>query len=130
VELRAVVRSDSLSLRNTFGGALLLAYAWWVTSLRPFSGVATAVVLGSGVIAIIVGLRARHPRHRYLRRGAGVWAALVLALLAVELTTYLQHPRSEHPTLSVIVNAALDPHPIRAVAFVAWSALGVWVAAR
>ena len=113
-----------------FGGALLLAYAWWVTSLRPFSGATTAAVLGSGVIAIIVGLQARHPRHGYLRRGAGVWAALVLALLIVELTTYLQHPRSEHPTLSVIVNAALDSHPIRAVAFVAWLAIGVWVAAR
>jgi hypothetical protein len=119
-----------LRLRIAFGGALLLAYAWWVTSLRPFSGVATAVVLGSGVIAIIVGLRARHPRHRYLRRGAGVWAALFLALVTVQLVAYVQHPRSEHPTLSVIVNAALDPHPVRAVAFVAWLALGAWVAAR
>jgi multisubunit Na+/H+ antiporter MnhB subunit len=119
-----------LSRRIAFLAVLLLAYAWWVTSLRPFSGVATAAVLGSGVIAMIVGLQARHPRHRYPRRGVAVWTALVLALAGMQVAAYVQHPRSEHPTLSVIVNAALDPDPIRAVAFVAWLALGAWVSAR
>ena len=112
-------------------GTLVLGYGWWVTTLRPFSAGATVAVVGSGIVAILFGLRARDPRRRCrLRRGIGVWVFLVLALAGLQLAAYVQHPRSEHPTLSVITNAALEPDPIRAVAFVAWLAFGAWVAAR
>ena len=132
---RAVVRFDvlphrTLTSRHAFGGALLFAYGWWAASLRPFSGAATAAILGSGVVAIVFGLRSRRPSQPVQRRGVGVWAVLTLALAGLQLAAYLQHPRSQHPTLSVVVNAALEPHPMRAASFVAWFALGVWAAAR
>jgi hypothetical protein len=55
--------------------------------------------------------------------------ALILAGATWQVAAYVQHPRSDHPTLSSLVNAALDSHPARAAAFVAWLA-GAWELAR
>ena len=39
-----------------------VAYAWWVTGLRPFSGLATAAVVGGGAAAVVLGRLALPPR--------------------------------------------------------------------
>ena len=65
-----------------------------------------------------------------LLRAAAPWVVLVVALLAWQLAAYVQHPRSDHPTLSSLTNTALDPRPIRALAFAAWLLTAGWLARR
>ena len=49
-------------------------------------------------------------------------------LAAWELASFLQHPRSRHPTLSSLTNDVLAHHPLRALAMLAWLAAGVVLA--
>lgn len=112
-------------------GAALVC-GWWATGLEPFSTRATSAVLASGVVAMAVGAgRRRVDRPRALSLGATApWIALVAALAAWQLAAYVQHPRADHPTLSSLTNAALDPRPIRVVAFAAWVLAAGWLARR
>ncbi|MEW6472119.1 MAG: hypothetical protein AB1679_07605 [Actinomycetota bacterium] len=47
-----------------------------------------------------------------------------------ELQAFVQHPRREHPTLSSLSNDLLRSPTARAVAFVVWLAIGLWLARR
>ena len=47
-----------------------------------------------------------------------------------ELQAFVQHPRDEHPTLSSLSNELLTTTTSRAIAMLAWLALGVWLARR
>ena len=121
------MRSATVAL----AGSGVAAYAWWATGLRPFTTASTAAVLGAGLVAMAVG-------SRYRRVGGGrvdvrdkvVWASLLGALAAWQLAAYLQHPRSQHPTLSSLTNALLETHPLRAAAFVAWLVAAARLARR
>ncbi len=96
-------------------------YAWWVVSLPPFSGMATAVVLLSGVGVSLAGRARREPaRAAPPAPGSGVWARLAAVVVAWEMLAYAQHPRNDHPTLSSLTNAMLDSKPARAAAFILW----------
>ena len=64
------------------------------------------------------------------KRGEWVWALLAALIVAWELQAFLQHPRQEHPTLSSLSNELLASTPSRAVALLAWLALGAWLARR
>jgi hypothetical protein len=121
----------------------LLAYGWWVTELRPFSWPALLAVEGAGVVAVVVGMRAggrRRPaaateatvtgetppaaaedraRARW-PAGMSAWVVLVAVLAVLQLQAYVQHPRSEHPTLSLLIDHALSTQPVRVVAFAGW----------
>lgn len=100
---------------------IVVAYAWWVVSLRAFSGSATVAVLLSGVAASVVGRAKRRPRRRSAStRGVGAWAGLAVVTVAWEVLAFVQHPRGDHPTLSSLTNAMLDSQPARAAAFVLW----------
>jgi hypothetical protein len=105
---------------------VLLGGAWRVVALPPFSGGATVVVVGAGVVAMVAGWwerrRGRAPAAGGGDDGAGVasWVVLALVAGAWQLASYLQHPRTDHPTLSSLTNALLDSHVTRAAAFVLW----------
>jgi thiol:disulfide interchange protein len=102
-------------------GVAVLAGAWWIVGLPPFSLAASVAVLSAGAAAAVVGSRFR--RKSPASAGSIVpWVVLVAMAGAWELAAYLQHPRTEHPTLSSLVNAVLDSHPARAAAFVVWLA--------
>lgn len=103
----------------------VLAYAWWATGVRPFSGTATLAVVGAGLAAMTTG-HARRPQHHPRRplAGAAGWLALLGALAGWQFLAYVQEPRSEHPTLSALTNAALDTHAGRALAFAVWLIAG------
>ncbi len=112
----------------------IVAYAWWVTGLEPFSVLATGAVVGAGVAAAVFG-HLRLPRHRPVtggaaRRAAVRWSAVVAALAAWQLVAWLQEPRAEHPTLSSLANAALDARPVRAAAVAAWLLGAAWLGRR
>ena len=58
------------------------------------------------------------------------WGVAVAALVAWQLAAWASEPRSDHPTLSSLANAALDPRPVRAIAVVAWLAGAAWLGRR
>ena len=104
----------------------VVAYAWWVTGLEPFSATATVAVLGGGIAAVAFG-RLRLPGQPpaeggAARQAAAAWGGVVAA--------WAQEPRDEHPTLSSLTNAALDARPLRAAAVVAWLAGAAWLGRR
>jgi hypothetical protein len=112
-------------------GVATLAYAWWATGLAPFSAGATVAVVGAGAGAIVAGSRARRPGPRPVTlRQAAPWILMVLAAAAVQLVSYVQTPRDDHPTISSLTNALLDSQPARAAALVCWLALAVELARR
>jgi hypothetical protein len=117
--------------RTVVAAAALLGIGWWITGLRPFSFAATVAVLGAGAVAIVWGLRHGRPRRVVEhRRGLIGWAVLAVLLAGWQLAAYLRTPRSEHPTLSSMANTVLEPHPVQAVAFVAWLVVAAELAAR
>jgi hypothetical protein len=110
-----------------------VAYAWWVTSLRPFSGPATAAVVGGGLAAMVLGrqfLPPRPPAGPVAFADLARWGLAVGALVVWQLIAWASEPRSDHPTLSSLANAALDPRPVRAVAVVAWLVGAAWLGRR
>ena len=120
------------------GGLGLTAYSWWVAGLPHFSAAALAAVGLPGVAVLAAGGMRRSRPGRGEGRVAGrvtdhgpmtPWAALLGALLGWELLAYSLSPRSDHPTLSSLADAALRPRPVEAVAFLAWLWLG-WALAR
>lgn len=113
------------------GAAAVLAYAWWATGLRPFSGPLTAAIVGAGIVAMAIGHAAVLPRVTGSVPGSAArWLALIAALAAWQLVAFVQHPRSDHPTLSSLTNLVLDSHPVRALAFGAWLVAGALLARR
>ena len=106
------------------------AYSWWATGLRSFTWPALVAVLGAGSAAAVVGARLPPVRHPHIPPTArtALWA-VVAVVAGWQLAAYLQHPRAEHPTLSVFANRILDPHPVRALGFLVWLA-GAAVLAR
>ena len=108
------------------------AYAWVAAGLRPFTWPALASVAIAGAVAIILGTRHRQPSKSSAddRSGALTWGILCALLAGWELAAYVQSPRADHPTLSVLADQLLDWHPARALAFLAWMVVGVDLARR
>jgi hypothetical protein len=117
---------------RVFLGAVVLAFSWWVTSLRPFTTGTTVAVLGAGLAAVAVGLISGPGARRRRERAPGLWGWAVLAtgLVVWELMAWSQHPRANHPTLSSMTNDLLDPDVVRAFAFAAWLVAGAAIARR
>lgn len=111
-------------------GAATLAYGWWATGLTPFSGGTAVAVVGAGAVAMAAGTIRRVRREQMPLAGSRSWFIAFAALAAWQVRTYRDTPRSEHPTLSSLTNAALDTHAPRALAFVAWIAAAWWMATR
>jgi len=107
-------------------------YAWLATDLRPFTLPALAATLLGGGLAVVFGAtvlpdrvpRRSPPRHR------GVWAGLAAALGLWELSSFLQHPRAEHPTLSSLTNTVFESHPARTLGLLVWLAAGAALSRR
>ncbi|HYV60655.1 MAG TPA: hypothetical protein VFA62_11360 [Acidimicrobiia bacterium] len=120
--------------RATWQGAAVVAaalvYSWIASGLRPFShpeAVAVSIPLVVGGIAM---LRMHPGDTEATRRGTWVWAALLGAVLAWELTSFVLSPRVDHPTLSSMADWAMSTHPGRFVMFVGWLGLGYWLFRR
>lgn len=109
------------------------AYGWWAVGLPPFSWGASLAVLAAGAAAVVAGgrQRPRRPAGRPVDvRRVAPWLVLLAAAATLQLWSYLQHPRADHPTISSLTNALLDSHPARAAAFVGWLAATVALARR
>jgi hypothetical protein len=106
------------------------AHGWWVTGLPPFSAAATVAVLTSGAVVAIAssGARRRTGDAAVTPRDAAIWGPLAAAVAAWQVSALVRHPRAEHPTLSSLANAVLDPRPVRTLAFLGWLAGMAWLA--
>jgi hypothetical protein len=120
-----------MTARRAVTVAVLVAYGWWATSLRPFSTAATVAVVAAGTLAILWGIAHRRAcTGPVARHGIGVWLLLACMLTAWQLVAFVQSPRSDHPTLSSMANAVLEPHIMRAFACGAWLLVAARLAAR
>lgn len=133
------IRRESATLdavKRTHGPLAVIvasvAYAWWVAGLASFTWLATVAVAAAGAACIIVGTRRprRSGPHFLPPRNALAWTILFGLVAAWELAAYLQHPRADHPTLSALADQLLAWRPARALAFLAWMAVGADMARR
>ena len=119
------------------GGACIavLAYGWWFTDLEPFSDAAfRALLVPVGVL--IVGATVYRARHGSgepeaatraapgFRAAVVVWSGLVAVLVVWELIALRGTPRSDHPTISSLVEGLAHHHVARLAMFALWVALG------
>jgi hypothetical protein len=121
-------------IRLALAACVTVAYGWWATGLPPFSTSATVAVVGPGAVVALVAVGRRPvPRTATARpdtRSGLIWGGLVAALVGWQLAAWAQGPRSQHPTLSSLVNDALEPRPMRAIAFALWLAGAAWLGRR
>ena len=113
------LRSGGLAA-HAAGAVGVVTYAWWATGRRPFTATATLAVVGAGLVAMTLGSRAAAGPPACAPIGMIGWSVLFVGLAGWQLLAFVQDPRSEHPTPSSLLNAALDDHPSRALAFVVW----------
>ncbi|MGQ4597602.1 hypothetical protein [Nocardia sp. R6R-6] len=102
---------------------------------RPFSWSATALVLVSVVVALVLAWRrrpARTPFTTRLRRGVALWATLLAVAAIWEGYAFVRQPdwtqpSSEHPTLSTLLDPALEQGPLRFAGWLIWLGAGWWL---
>ncbi|MGV9972613.1 hypothetical protein [Nocardia beijingensis] len=105
---------------------------------RPFSWQATAMVAIAASTGVALALRRRierPPRTTQLTRGVAVWSALLVAASGWEVYTLLRQPAmnqpsQEHPTLSTLLDPALEHWPLRFAGWAVWLAAGWWLVSR
>ena len=122
-------------LPAAIAGIVVLAYGWWFTDLEPFSPaafralvVAVVLLLGAALVHRIRG--ERRAADAGTRAAPGFWAAVVvwivvvIAVVAWELIALRSLPRSDHPTISSIVEGSEHHHIARLALYSAWVWLG------
>ena len=119
-------------LASAAAAGAVLVVGWWVTGLTPFTVGASAAVVGAGLLAMVAGrlLAGERSTANAPNPGLAPWLILGGAAGAWQIAAYLQHPRADHPTLSVLANAMLHPRPVRTIAFAAWMFGAGWLGSR
>jgi hypothetical protein len=109
-----------------------LACAGLAGGFRPFTWpAAVSTTLGGLAIFILAWRhRATPPPVRHDRRQLVAWTVWLAAITGWELWALSMTPRSRHPTISSLINSAIETHPGRSIAVLAWLALGWWLARR
>jgi hypothetical protein len=125
---------DTTRLRKGVAVVAVLAYGWWFTDRQPFTGGADLALLVP-IVALIGIAQTRRLRRRgrastpttrapWFRLAVAVWSAIAAAVLAWELLALRSSPRSQHPTISSLVETIEQHHVGRLVLFLAWLWLG------
>lgn len=115
-------------------------YAGLVSATTPFTIAAdVAVAVPLFVMAVVIAyqvVRARRSAETATRSerdkptlGWAPWAALLMALIAWELYSYLAAPRAAHPTLSSLYDSLARWQAAKAAVCLCWLALG-WYLVR
>jgi hypothetical protein len=121
------------------GLAVLAAYGWWFTDRLPFSGGALLAMFGAAAGLIVLSSVHRSSAQHHgrdeatlrapaLRWSVIAWSATMTALTAWELLALFSHPRSDHPTISSLLETAMENHVPRFGVYLLWLWLG-WVIA-
>ncbi|WP_330229518.1 hypothetical protein OHA40_26210 [Nocardia sp. NBC_00508] len=105
---------------------------------RPFSWPANALVVVLVVVVAVLAWRVRPVRTRptaRLRRGAAVWSTLLVAAALWEGYAFARQPEwtrpsDEHPTLSTLLDPALEQWPLRIAGWLVWLGVGWWLVSK
>ncbi|MFI6954324.1 hypothetical protein ACIBJI_12710 [Nocardia sp. NPDC050408] len=105
---------------------------------RPFSWSATVLVVVPVVLVLVLAFRTRPqqiPRTVRLRRGVAVWSTLLVGASAWEVYAFVRQtdwtrPSDLHPTLSTLLDPALEHWPLRVVGWLVWLGAGWWLVSR
>lgn len=96
-----------------------VAFASFVALSFARARIARPKPMSPSTVAVVPGVSTR---------SAVVWTALALCAIGFELFNYAESPRRAHPTVSSALTV-LATHPFsRGFAFLAWFALGIWIA--
>jgi hypothetical protein len=121
-----------------------VAYAVATSYTRPFTaGADTVTAIPMAVAAIAVAARLRTTRVSDITpsdrdaepptgstRWSRLWAAAAVVALSWELYCYSSTPRSEHPTLSTLIDLLDSTRIGKITAFALWLALGWYLVRR
>ncbi|WP_435592041.1 hypothetical protein [Nocardia sp. bgisy118] len=105
---------------------------------RPFGWPATVLVLLAGAVVLVRAIRSptsAEPKDAAVRRGTAVWSALLLAAAGWEAYAFVRQPdwtkpSDQHPTLSTLLDPALEQGPLRFAGWLIWLAVGWWLVTR
>jgi hypothetical protein len=138
--LRRLVAERHWILATTAAGGF--AYAALASLTRPFTveaDVATALPLFAAVLTMAVRVRitkrpesVMHPNCESQRvprsnRWSLMWVTMAIVIACWELYTYMSSPRSEHPTLSTLIDLLDSTRTGKFSAFALWLALGCYL---
>lgn len=105
---------------------------------RPFSWPATVLVVVPVVVVSVLAFRAgpeQIPRTARLRRGVVVWSTLLVIASVWEVYAFVRQPdwtRPDdlHPTLSTLLDPAVEQLPLRFAGWLVWLGAGWWLVSR
>ncbi|MEV2220258.1 hypothetical protein AB0E01_10310 [Nocardia vinacea] len=105
---------------------------------RPFSWPATVLVVVPLVMVSVLAFRMRPeqiPRTARLRRGVVVWSTLLVIASVWEVYAFVRQPdwtrpNDLHPTLSTLLDPALEQLPLRFAGWLVWLGAGWWLVSR
>lgn len=105
---------------------------------RPFGWSATLLVVVPAVVTSVPAFRARPkpiPCTTRLRRGVAVWSTLLVAAAVWEVYAFVRQPdwtrpSDVHPTLSTLLDPALEQWPLRFAGWLVWLGVGWWLVSR
>jgi hypothetical protein len=102
---------------------------------RPFGWAAIALIAGVAAIVLVAAVRRPTdptPASPRLRNGLLLWSPLALAVAGWEVFVRSRQanwdvPDPSHPTLSTLLDPALEHGPGRWVGWLVWLAIGWWL---
>lgn len=105
---------------------------------RPFSWPATVLVVVPVVVVSVLAFRTRPeqiPRTARLRCGVVVWSTLLVVASVWEVYAFVRQPdwtrpNDLHPTLSTLLDPALEQLPLRFAGWLVWLGAGWWLVSR
>jgi hypothetical protein len=111
--------------------AAIVGYAVPAALCRPLTTPAAIAVAVPGAVLLVLAVRrAASPQEPVSRRHAAPWVGLLLLFGAWELTAVLWGNDAAHPTLSLLLDPALETYPGRLAAWLLWLAAGRWLVTR
>jgi hypothetical protein len=127
-----------MTLRTWHTGA-----GWWITAIvgyglvaalfRPLTWAAAVAVLAPGVVVLVVRVRrpvAALSLDARPRLASFQWGGLLAALTGWEAVAWFGPNDPEHPTLSLLLDPALEHYPVRVLGYLLWLAAGLWLVTR
>lgn len=119
--------------RNAVVGAGLVAYAWVLGGTPPFSTRALlGVLLPGAVLGVVAFTRPPQripPPDSVDMTGLSYWLIAIALLFEWEASAFRAGSRASHPTLTMLIDPLIQPHPVRSLAIVAWLLAG-WALVR
>jgi hypothetical protein len=124
---------ERISARAIVAGAALVGVAWAAGTTHSFTWPARCITIAAAVSVLVVAAcapRSSGARRTRPERRDVPWGVVAVAAVGWQLAAYSQSPRTDHPTISSMLDAADAHAPLRAVVFLGWVALGLVLARR